>query len=444
MADDTALTPHEAALVANNVYYTLGGWSAFREAERQGVEESQRPAPTRDMEGFDTVKEEVTGSGVQSLKKAGKKASLKKTFEAKTGFGTKTGFGYVLEYQSNGVRHAVIATRGTRPELGLPDLITDAYFTPTAIFMGNPIHRGFSNTFNSLRGGLTNLRALRRASHIHCVGHSLGGAVANLVAAFVKSQYQKDVKLYTFGAPRVGTHFGFPGALESALGKENIYRVSHDNDPISWIPMFPFQHVLGGDREPNNIILKSPAGPGSMKNHSMDTYTQKSENQTWSQMRGMKHLPSFEDRMMKRLWESDASGWFGQSMKGAALMGGGIVWMLMKILRAILKVNVGTFVTVTGTVFDMICRLLYWGAQQVGKLGKMVWNWIKLAAEAIGKAIKTAADVTTAVLRYILERLVANLRRSVETALQNINNLSMMMYHPAFVGPMAAATMMLI
>ncbi|WP_350643813.1 hypothetical protein, partial [Psychrobacter sp. HY3-MNA-CIBAN-0198] len=48
------------------------------------------------------------------------------------------------------------------------------------------------------------LRELKPNATVHCVGHSLGGAVASLVADWAKRRFSSDVKLYTFGAPKVG------------------------------------------------------------------------------------------------------------------------------------------------------------------------------------------------------------------------------------------------
>jgi hypothetical protein len=114
----------------------------------------------------------------------------------------------------------------------------------------------------------------------------------------------------------------------------------------------------------------------------------------------MKHLPSFEDRMMKNAWES-GDGWI---KKGGKLAGGAIIWVLMKVLKGILKLLGGALVVLVGTPLDLIARLLYAGVQELNKLGKKIWEWIKAAAEVIGVKLKSAADVPGTVLRNLLER----------------------------------------
>jgi hypothetical protein len=432
-----ALTPYEAALAANNVYYALKGWSASQAAKRAGDEDP--PKPTRGMERTSVVRQEVTGTGTSSLRKAGLQGNLRETFQATTGAGTKTGFGYILNFTHQQDNHVIVATRGTRPELGIPDLATDLYFTPTAKFFdAGLVHRGFARTFGSLKGRLdANGSVFQAADYIHCVGHSLGGAVANLVAYYLSASYPDVVRLYTFGAPRVGTYCGLPAALERNLGKNNIYRVSHHMDPITMIPTFPFLHVLGSDSDDNNCVLASPAKGPSMKNHSMDTYAQEMHGQSWDGVRRLKYLPDFEDRLMKTMWESESDGWF---KKGLKLAGGAVVWVLMKILKGLLKALAEAVTVLIATPLDLIARLLYFGVQQLGKLGRAVLRWIGAAAEAIGHKVSEAKDVTVTFLQYLLDRLLSGVRRAANACLDALEHMAEQGYYPPFPGSLAAAT----
>jgi hypothetical protein len=399
-----ALTPYEAALAANNVYFTLKGWSAFKTAKDAGQADPAKPTPG--MEKRSVIRREVTGAGTTSLARAGVEGRIEETFQGKT-VGITSGFGYVLTFQHNGDTHALVATRGTRAEIDRwwkPDLATDAYFTPTAGFGGSHVHRGFALTFESIRPRLdANKDVFTGARYVHCVGHSLGGAIANLTAYHLQGMLpDTSVRLYTFGAPRVGLHLGFPPDLERALGASNVYRVSHHMDPITMIPTFPFLHVLGDDGDANNMILRSPnnKNPFDLTNHGMDGYIADVQTESWAGVRAMKHLPSFEDRLMKQIWESESDGWF---KKGLKLMGAGVVWVLLKVLKGLLKGLLAAGIVVA-TPLDLLVRAIVQGAQLVGKLGKAVFNWIKAAGELVGRAVSTAADVTVPLLRELLRR----------------------------------------
>ena len=68
------------------------------------------------------------------------------------------------------------------------------------------VHLGFYSCFKSVQGDIDKfLKENDRAKKkIVVTGHSLGGAVATLVAAYIKGTFHSDVMLYTFGSPRVG------------------------------------------------------------------------------------------------------------------------------------------------------------------------------------------------------------------------------------------------
>src|SRR5690625_5856226 len=67
---------------------------------------------------------------------------------------------------------------------------------------------------------------------VHCIGHSLGGAIANLAADWIKKTRGGAVRLYTFGAPRVGTSW-FARSMGGRVQEKYIHRVYHKTDPRS-------------------------------------------------------------------------------------------------------------------------------------------------------------------------------------------------------------------
>ena len=407
-----ALTPQEAALASMNAYYTLQGWAAF---------ESTKVNPRAGMESSRAGSHEIVGSGTYSLGQAGVSARGK-MFNATTGNGTlssgvSSGFGYVVEFKNKGKTHAIVATRGTRPELGKADLLTDVYVMPSARFMdAGLVHRGFSQTFESSKDALDSgpIEAMfDRATYIHCCGHSLGGAIANLNAYYLHKKYPgKQTFLYTFGAPRVGTYVGLARALEQALGN-NIYRVSHHMDPVTMIPCFPFVHVMGDDSNRHCINIPSPNNKmPAMENHDMTNYLKtmvKAGN--WEAVINLKHRASFEDRMMS---DAMASGGFKGAGKKA---GAAVVWVIMKVLKGLLKLLGGAIITLVATPLDLILRVLTWGAQELGKLGTKIGSAMMDLGRALGLAITSAANATSEWLRTVADRLGQMIRQAGSDAL---------------------------
>ena len=80
--------------------------------------------------------------------------------------------------------HAFVAITGTT---NLYDALTDLNTGVKTGHTGFPVHQGFYYAFDSM---LTDLSAFKQSlkgiSVIHCVGHSLGGAIATLAADWLK------------------------------------------------------------------------------------------------------------------------------------------------------------------------------------------------------------------------------------------------------------------
>jgi len=179
MTDQDCLSPQEASYIAHNAYFTLKDWISGQPTVGMETRANVRKMVLGD--GMGTVAQ--SGGGNTSLRGTGLSgAKLDRVFAGTTG-GVSTGFGYVLSFSRDGRRHAVVATRGTRAEHSKADLLTDARGSMAAMPGVGPVHQGFRNTFDSVKIGFTrDERRIMDADVVHCVGHSLGGAVATLVA----------------------------------------------------------------------------------------------------------------------------------------------------------------------------------------------------------------------------------------------------------------------
>ena len=88
------------------------------------------------------------------------------------------------------------------------DVITDARLGVESTKIGLPVHIGFNHAFNSMIPAINEFLACHTdaVGTVHLIGHSLGGAVASLAAEWLSSR-RKNIKLYTFGAPKPGLEF---------------------------------------------------------------------------------------------------------------------------------------------------------------------------------------------------------------------------------------------
>ncbi len=135
---------------------------------------------------------------------------------------------------------AVLLCRGTNAAAPY-DWLTDANYALTLGPSGSSVHAGFHRTFKDLQPGFSQFLAMHAPRRVHCIGHSLGGALATLSADWLSS-IGVPASLYTFGSPRVGTE-AFAQNLTRKVGAENIYRVLHSSDLVSMVPVWPYLHV---------------------------------------------------------------------------------------------------------------------------------------------------------------------------------------------------------
>ena len=128
---------------------------------------------------------------------------------------------------------AVVSFRGTenvrdwetnlRHSLTPADLPQPAANGPTA-----KVHQGFRDAFVSVRDQVERYLPCAEGLPIFITGHSLGGALATLGAAYLSGWGLSAC--YTFGAPRVGNK-GFSGGLRTP-----VYRVVN---PLDTVPLEP-------------------------------------------------------------------------------------------------------------------------------------------------------------------------------------------------------------
>jgi len=413
MSNHEFLSPQEATFIAHNAYFTLQNWIT-------GV-------PKVGMETRANVQKMVTGDGLGTgvLTKGHANTSLGATplagarldrvFAGSTA-GVSTGFGYVLSFNRAGRRQVVIATRGTRAEHSKADIFTDLRASMVGFPGFGPVHQGFRNTFDSVKIGLArDINRIMDADVVHCVGHSLGGAVATLVAAHF-SAHGKDVKLYTFGSPRVGA-MGAQHAIEQSIGKRNILRVAHDLDPVTMVGPYPYGHVNGDPDDENNMTLVSPTGKLlSVANHDMLEYVASigAPDISWETVRLRAMAVDHDNAVLARwlLRSSDNPGWMTQrAAQGLSY--------LMKAFSHLLK-QAG-FASIRGlTAIDLFCVSLARDLTRLAEQSAEFMQWIRHAAGWARIVISGAAQITAKVIRGILSAMMSVLTPIATQALVNV------------------------
>ena len=140
----------------------------------------------------------------------------------------------------------VVAVAGTDP-LVLGDLMTDLAIRLSP----DGIHTGFRAAAELLLPAVVDV-VRAAATPVLIAGHSLGGAIAAVVAQRLAEAGRAPVAVYTYGMPRPGGA-AFMGAYGDALGMRT-FRLVHGDDSVASLPPseIGYRHV--------GRLLRAPSG----------------------------------------------------------------------------------------------------------------------------------------------------------------------------------------
>ncbi len=125
----------------------------------------------------------------------------------------------------------------------MEDVIIDLQFGTTVPYKDHPsarVHEGFWKAYSSIRDEI--LMIVRNTNdRLFCTGHSLGAAMATILALDIQESLGKRCIMYNMGSPRTG-NANFAGLFEE--GTEN-HRITHWNDPVPHLPplVLGFHHA---------------------------------------------------------------------------------------------------------------------------------------------------------------------------------------------------------
>jgi len=363
-----ALSPKFSAEIASNVY--------------QIKDELSRRAFKAEYKKFFNMEESTMATGT-----TGAFVILKKPHVM--GFFAK-GIG---EYQNQ----AFVAFKGTA---SLYDALTDGNTGIRASHTGCYVHQGFYYAFHSMIVELRNyLSGLKGVTAIHCIGHSLGGAVATLAADWIKSMgVAGQVNLYTFGSPRVGLEM-FAKKCTARLVADNIYRVYHKTDPVPMVPTWPFSHVPTSDAD---YLINSPVSVPPWKYHFMEHYIKSVENAAgWASIKN--NRPKGYGQIAIEKWlQSD--GVVSFTANTLELLDAALLYVIEKVINATGIVLVTGFAT-TFTLLDRLAVFMAKAAKVTVKVSVWVFHLIRKMAALIGVVVKEGTDLTVEFIRMVFNRV---------------------------------------
>ena len=323
----------------------------------------------------------------------------------------QTAFGFTVLGKGKLQGHAFMLFRGTQY---LADWLTNGNISVSRSNYGNPVHDGFNSTFKSMLPQLTNFMSLIAKSKvhtIHCIGHSLGGALATICTEWVHNAYGTKPYLYTYGSPRVGL-IGFSDMCTKRIGSERIFRVYHKTDVVPCIPTWPFIHT---PNEGKDYYLPSPGFLVGAEYHGMDHYVNSVSNKDWGSL-GLKP---------ERKTDEDIALWL-QKDTPVSLTNATLEWLSHGIAYVLNKCVSGASWLVSGacttsfTLMDQLSYILSTGVNLAENISKWVIFLIRKILRLMGhRDIVEAADLTQTFIRTILLRLQERVNQIARTALSD-------------------------
>lgn len=327
------------------------------------------------------------------------------------------GFGVCAEGGENNKGEVFLIFRGTTMANKKADVLTDARIGLTRSNTGQLVHCGFQHCFNSMLPAIRIFFTSYKGSikTVHCIGHSLGGAVAALAADWVAQTLKHPTKLYTFGAPRLGTEF-FAKSTTSAIGEANIHRVYHRTDPVPMVPLYPFMHAPY-NAQGHYLYSAYPLTSGAA--HFMANYITSVTGKTWQQMSDVPDQPytiesAIESWLKSKSPVDTSSATFWRWVDSA------IIYVIKKVaMTAILGLQ-ATFIGAF-TVADKIAYILAKGIDLAENISVWVEHLMRKLMQALGmKVAKAKKELTRSLIQHVLTRLTEKANQEARDALRKL------------------------
>jgi hypothetical protein len=327
------------------------------------------------------------------------------------------GFGICAEGGENNKSEVFLIFRGTTMANKKADVLSDARIGITRSATGLPVHCGFEHCFSSMLPAIRTFFSSFKGSikTVHCVGHSLGGAVAALAADWVAHSLKIPTKLYTFGAPRVGTEW-FVKSTTSAIGEANIHRVYHRTDPVPMVPLYPFMHA---PYKGNGHYLYSAQPLTSGAAHFMANYIKSVNGKSWAQMNDTPDQPYTIESAIEA-WLKSKSPVDTSSATFWRWVDSALIYVIKKVaMSAIMGLQaafIGAF-----TLADKIAYLLAKGIELADKVSVWVEHLMRKLMQALGmKVAKTKKELTRSLIQHVLTRLTEKANQEARDTLRKL------------------------
>lgn len=325
----------------------------------------------------------------------------------------RTAFGFTLMGKGKLKGHAVILFRGTQY---LADWLTNLNIGVSGSASAHPAHDGFNQSFKSMLPKLQEFigTVTKHQVHtIHCIGHSLGGALATLCGDWISSTYGRKPYVYTFGSPRVGL-YTFASCCTKNIGADRIFRAYHKTDIVPCIPIWPYIHTPNSGRD---YYLPSPGIVPMAEYHGMDHYIASVEGAGWDSLANLRDIGK-DDTIIER-WLKDKTP-IGLTITSIEWLNRALLFVLKKCMDSAAWVISKAFSS-SYTLMDQLAYILQKGVNLADSVSSWVMYFIRKIMSVLGlRKIVEASDLTREFIRKVLVNLQEKIYQQTQAILNKV------------------------
>ena len=326
----------------------------------------------------------------------------------------RTAFGFVLIGKGVLRGNAFILFRGTHYAA---DWLTDGNATLSSTTTGQKVHDGFNQSFKSMEPQLMRFMdrvAMHQIKAIHCVGHSLGGALATLCGEWITNVYKRSAYVYSFGSPRVGLET-FASVCTSSVGASHIFRAYHKTDIVPFLPTWPYCHVPFSGRD---YLLWSPGLIPMGEFHRMKNYVASvSQYTSWESLVNQHDIAKTDHEIKQWLQQRDSPA--GLTFVAMKWLENAIQFVVKLISGA--KWVISTAFSTAFTVLDQLAYLLSTGAKILEETSIWVLYLIRKIIRIVGGIERIEKeDLTIENIRHLFQRLMQRMNFYAKDALSHM------------------------
>lgn len=306
--------------------------------------------------------------------------------------------------------HHVIGVRGT-VFTSFADWLTNGNIAVTLGPKNLEVHSGFQKAFSSMQSSFNQYVTQYKPRCLHIVGHSLGGAIAELTAVWA-SERGLATKLYTFGAPRV--------VLQNSVHRASIniehYRVTHGADPVPSVPVWPFSHTVGEYQTAMNGGAFFSLGAHSMAKATPGYVNTVNAYKDYSSMGAALKTQHYKHTVLKYEQRHNASF----SQRWQQIITDALVTFLKKTGQYALIVAQAS-VSVGLSFYDILARCLHETIVKSKEIAEELRGLLGHMLVFSGKRNQAVKEMSAKFIRWVLELMIKTLYTTAKQAIELVS-----------------------